>query len=135
MFELPSDFEWLAPWSELTNDADPDALEGGQIQAELESGQTIASGLVEEMRREMSPGHRLANCGLRIIGKCNADHNEFLFATDDVTAPIAFVHLTWRTESNDIFPHTQPYATLDDWVAQMKRENAGLEKVKRERGG
>ena len=135
MFELPSDFEWLAPWSELTNDADPDALEGGQIQAELESGQTIARGLVAELRREMSPGHRLANCELRIIGKCDADHNEFLFATDDVTGPIAFVHLTWRTESNHTFPHTHMYATLNDWITQMKRENAGLEKMKRERGG
>jgi hypothetical protein len=128
MFELPSDFEWLAPWSALSDDADADALEGGQVQAELESGQTIAGGLVAELRREMPANHRLAECQLRLIGRCDADHNEFLFATDDVTAPIACVHLTWRTETDSRWPHADLYASLDEWDAQMKRENAGLTK-------
>ena len=129
MLELPAEFEWLAPWSPLTNDADPHALEGGQIQAELESGQTIANGLVAELRREMPAGHRLFNCELRVIGKCDADHNEFLYATNDATAPIACVHLTWKTESNANWPHADIYATLDEWIAQMNRENDGLTKM------
>ena len=41
------------------SDADPDAPKGGQIQAELESEETIAGGLVAELRREMPDGHRL----------------------------------------------------------------------------
>ncbi len=124
MFELPTDFEWLAPWSALTNDADPDAIEGGQIQAEIESGQTIASGLVAELCREMPIGHRLAGCELRVIGRCDADHNEFLFATDDPSAPIACVHLTWKIESNANWPHADVYASPNEWISQMKRENA-----------
>jgi len=129
MFELPTDFEWLAPWSALTNDADADALEGGQIQAELESGQTTADGLVAELRREMPANHRLAKCQLRVIGQCDADHNEFLFATDDATAPIACVHLTWRTETDSRWPHTNVYGSIAEWSAQMKRENVGLTKT------
>ena len=129
MFALPPDFEWLSPWSPLSDDADPAVLEGGQVQAEIESGQTIAGGLVAELRREMPTDHRLANCELRVIGRCDADHNEFLFATDDTSAPIACVHLTWRTETDPMWPHTDVYATLDDWVAQMKRENAGFKEA------
>jgi len=28
-----------------------------------------------------------------------------------------------------MWPHTDVYATLDDWVAQMKRENAGFKEA------
>ena len=135
MFELPTNFKWLAPWSALTNDADPDAIEGGQIQAELESSQTIASGLVAELRREMAPDHRLTECELRVIGRCDADHNEFLYATDDPSAPIACVHLTWKTEIHTNWPRTKIYSTLDDWIAQVKRENEGHAKLDHKSGG
>ncbi len=135
MFELPPDFKWLAPWSALSNDADPDAIAGGQVQAEIESGQTIAGGLVAELRREMPPDHRLAECELRVIGRCDADHNEFLYVTDDPSAPIACVHLTWKAESNANWPHADVYANLDDWITQMTRENVGLAEMTRKNGG
>ena len=119
----------------MTNDADPDAIEGGQIQAELGSGQTVAGGLVAELRREMPPDHRLAKSELRVIGQCDADHNEFLYATDDPSAPIARVHLTWRTESHNNWPHANVYATLDEWMIQMKREIEGHAKLNHKSGG
>ena len=42
---------------------------------------------------------------LRVIGRWDADHDEFLFASDDPTAAIDCVHLTGKAETN---PDSQP---------------------------
>ena len=62
MFELPDDFRWLAPWSPIGDESV--ALQWGQIQSELESGQAIADRLVGEFQREMPDRHVLKNCQL-----------------------------------------------------------------------
>jgi len=132
MFSLPGDFRWLAPWSALDDDADPCALECGQMQADIESGGTVGTGLVAELRREMPAGHRLANCNLCVVGRCDVDHNEFLFATDDPEIALACVHLTWRVETNPMWPYTYTYASAEAWAAQMQCEHDGLIATRRQ---
>ena len=122
MFQLPGNFEWLPPWGPLHSE--DDALQFGRFQAEIESGETIATRLVDELRREMPDGHQLASCRLRAIGQCHSDPNEFLFATDDPGRPLAVVHLTWREETDPTWPYTVCYLDTDDWIAQMRREGA-----------
>jgi hypothetical protein len=123
MFALPPNFQWLAPWSPVGDQSI--CLEWGQIQATLESGERIGDYLVEELRREMPAGHVLKDCGLVAIGRCLADPNEFLFATDSPETPLAVVHLTWHAETNPVWPFTRTYRTVEDWVTQMKAEHKG----------
>ena len=133
MFELPDNFEWLSPWSPIGDESV--ALEWGEIQSELESGQRIADRLVAELQREMPAGHVLKNCQLAVVGKCDADPNEFLFTADSSTAALAMVHLTWRTEADPTWPYTDTYRTLDDWIAQMRKEHLGHITQSDENGG
>ena len=130
MFELPTDFMWLHPWQPIADESV--VLSGRQLYAEFKariegrSAGTVAGTIVDELRREMPPNHRLSKCSLCAIGYCSEDSNEILFATDDDCAPLAVVHLTWSVETDPNCPHTVIYHTLGDWISQMKRENSGV---------
>lgn len=123
MFELPHDFQWLPPWSAL--DHEPSALAWGELIAELEFGEQVADCLVAELRREMPNGHVLKHCELAAVGRCDADPNEFLFATDSPQAPLVVVHLTWSVETDPMWPFTYTFSTLQDWIEQMNKEHHG----------
>lgn len=130
MFELPTDFRWLPPWQPI---ADESAMFGDrQLFAEFKAltqgstAGTVGSTIVDELRREMTPQHRLANCSLRAIGFCAEDCDDILFTTDDDVAPLAVDHLTWRVEVEPTRPHTVVFHSLGDWISQMKRENRGV---------
>ena len=125
VFKIPSDFEWLSPWHLLDRDKHASALEGGQIVAQIESGELVADSLNAELRREIPLGHRLYELEFDAIAYCSADFNEFLFVTNSPTFPLACVHLTWRVENDVLFPRTVLYSNADDWYSQMKLEHQG----------
>ena len=63
------------------------------------------SRLVDELRREMAPGHVLENLDLNCIAN-RLDCDEFLYAINDGSGRLAAVHLTWSKERGRfrIFP-------------------------------
>lgn len=104
MFKLPSDFSWLPPWSPL--DDDHDAVE-----------------LADELRREISHSHVLADCEFIAVGESER-YDDFLFVTNSAAKPIAFVHLTWKQERDPTWPFTVIYRSLDEWISEMTKDNA-----------
>ena len=60
MFQLPSEFRWLMPWSPISL---PDKRQ-----------------IEEELRREIPQGHVLADCEFEAIGESD-NYDDFLFAT------------------------------------------------------
>ena len=125
VFKIPSDFEWLSPWHLLDRDKHAAALKGGQIFAQLESGEQIADSLNSELRREMPVGHPLYDFEFDAVAYCSADANDFLYVTNSTTFPLACVHLTWQIENDVLFPRTLLYSNTDDWYFQMKLEHHG----------
>ena len=103
IFELPPDFQWLAPWSPVSPEDGP--------------------GIVEELRREISVGHVLAECEVMAIGESD-NYDDYLFGTNCPSKPLALVHLTWKVESNPEWPFTAVYASLDDWIDAMVHDHA-----------
>lgn len=63
----------------------------------------------KELQKETSLGHPLHGVTCHVVAFNTGDPNEFLFATDSPAAPLAFVHLTWRTESDPNWPYTVCY--------------------------
>jgi hypothetical protein len=131
MFTLPPDFEWIPPWEPIKDESA--VLGDRQLMSALEakllgkpSPGTVANSLAAELRREMPAGHRLARCNLRAVGRCIEDADDILFTTDDDSAPLAVVHLTWHIETDPVWPYTVIYHSLEDWIAQMKHENRGV---------
>lgn len=123
MFKIPVDFEWLNPWVPID---DPDmCAEFGPLFGDPIDNSDPIPALIEELHREMPVGHILYGLSVNVVAFCAADHNEFLFVTDEPSKPIAHVHLTWSIESDPKWPHTTIYRTLDEWAAQMKREHDG----------
>ncbi len=130
MFTLPPDFEWMPPWEPIEDESV--VLDGRQLMADLGAKMlgrvnpgTVANSLAAELRREMPAAHRLARCDLRAVGRCVEDADDILVTTDDASAPLAVVHMTWRIETDPAWPYTVIYHSLDDWIAQMKHENHG----------
>jgi hypothetical protein len=107
MFELPSDFDWLSPWSPIS----PEDRQG----------------IEDELRREMPPGHVLAECAILAIG-ISDNYDDFLFATDCRDKPIATVHLTWSCETDPAWPSTVVYSTVGEWIVAMKQQHVEFER-------
>lgn len=133
MFKLPIDFQWLAPWGPIADESP--ALEWGEVQAELESDEIVGHTLAAELKRETPDGHLLRYCRVQVIGRCMADPNEFLFATDSKNARLARVHLTWRAETEPTWPYTITYPTMEQWKAQMQKEHLAYIKQSAGNGG
>lgn len=62
-----------------------------------------------ELQSEVCPGHLLYRVKCRAVAFNADDTNEFLFVTDNPTVPLAFVHLTYKAETDPVWPYTIPY--------------------------
>ena len=72
---------------------------------------------LEELKRELSPGHLLENLELVPLGHSGAADDAIFVAEDSRVFP---VHLTLshRAEQPPL-PRTRAYANADDWVRQV----------------
>ncbi|TRW95232.1 hypothetical protein FNJ84_16960 [Paracoccus sp. M683] len=68
--------------------------------------------LTKELKRELSPAHILHGVDLVAIGR-KARRDDVLFRLHD--GRVAQVHLTWRPETDPIWPFTVIYADFEDW--------------------
>jgi hypothetical protein len=103
---------WPAPWEPIVSE---DAcLEYPRLLAETFGEQQPADSLARELQREVGPLHPLYNVECRAIGRNSKDPNEFLFLTAQPRMPLAFVHLTWKVETQPEFPWMEGY---ESWEA------------------
>lgn len=79
------------------------------------SDSTNAERLSQELSSELSPQHALHGLQTTAVAK-RIDRDDVLFAVDDGSAALAVVHLTWRKESDPLWPNTRLFATWEDWV-------------------
>lgn len=93
--------EWIEPWQ---------SLEDEQVQA---------SHLERELYREVSRKHSLFGLRVKCVGR-RQDCDYVLFALEDGTQRYAVVHLTWTSNPPDQepWPHTEIYATIEEWIAK-----------------
>ena len=115
----PVGFEWPAPWVAIRDENG--CLSYPPILSESFGDELPEPFLVDELRREVCPGHPLHGRVCQAVAQATDDPNEFLFATDNPKMPIAFVHLTWSVESSPAFPHTIEYRSWDEFRAAWVR--------------
>ena len=79
------------------------------------------SRFVDELRREMPPGHALQNSDVTIVARRN-DRDDFLYSINDGTGRMAEVHLTWSksSETNQVSPRTMIYENIESWLETMR---------------
>lgn len=100
--------EWIKPWQPF------------DVPSHVESFEA-------ELRRELSPGHRLSGLPLRAIGR-RPDRDDALFAIEDGSGRVAQVHLTWLgAEERLPCPVARIYNDVADWIADQER--AGAQRV------
>ena len=120
MFEFPRDFVWLPPWVLLPNDYHT------LIPISFPDEYIAAMGpdaIVAELHREMPEGHRLYGLAMKAIAvHVEAGQKDYVFATNDVSKPIACVHLTFSVESDPRWPMTNVFPNLPAWCAAMKTD-------------
>lgn len=94
--EPPPHLQWLEPWE--------------RVEAHSE-------GLVQELLRELRPGHVLQGLSVAAAAR-RVDCDDVLFATDNPAMPLAVVHLTWSGQMEPIpeSPYTTGYKSWDDWI-------------------
>ena len=92
----PSSFEWLIPWHPVGSEDE-------------------RRGLLDELQRELPPGHALAGIRVTPIGR-RQDCDDVLFSLED--GRVAVVHLTWsrKTEPAAEYPWTVVFDSLDRFV-------------------
>jgi hypothetical protein len=85
-------------------------------------------GLIEsvevELQSEVCAGHPLYSESCRVVGWNTEDPNEFLFVTANAEMPLAFVHLTWKSESDPTWPFTVGYPGWDAFRLAWNAEEA-----------
>ena len=108
MIEVPDNFRWPRPWRPLP-------LPEGWL------GQ-VAS-VEHELQSEVSLRHPLYRISCRAVAWNADDPNEFLFVTDQPEFPIAFVHLTWKTEQDSVWPYTVGYAGWEAFRTAWEAED------------
>lgn len=76
--------------------------------------------LVEELRRELSPGHVLEGIEVSAIGQ-RKDRDDVLYALQDGSNRLAVVHLTYSKsrETRSSYPITRVFANLELWLEYM----------------
>ncbi len=100
MSDVPHNFRWPPPWQPLPL---PDGWLGLVRSAE------------DELKSEMTSDHILHGVVCRAVAYNAEDTNEFLFATNSSSFPLAFVHLTFRKESDSEWPYTVRYTGWDEF--------------------
>ncbi len=74
-----------------------------------------ADDLVAELKHEVPSGHPLHGVPVLALAENIAAYDDFLFQLEDGTGRVAFVHLTWKKESNPEFPFTVIYQAIEDF--------------------
>lgn len=76
--------------------------------------------LVEELRRELRPGHVLEGIEVSAIGQ-RKDRDDILYALQDGSNRVAVVHLTYSksSETSPSYPTTRLFANLELWLEYM----------------
>jgi hypothetical protein len=69
--------------------------------------------LEDELAREMPPQHLLNGKAVQLIAR-HEKRDDFLFWLGN--SEVAQVHLTWSIETDPSFPHSQIFATFEQWV-------------------
>lgn len=83
-------------------------------------------GLVDELGRELPPGHVLA--GLPVAARARRqDRDDVLFEILDGSGRIAQVHLTHQAEFDSRWPLTSLFSSEAEWVVMMVADNADYE--------
>ena len=75
---------------------------------------TEAANLESELKREISPKHRLQGVSVRAIAR-RQDRDDVLYALSAGAGEVAEVHLTWNQESGAEWPRTTIYPSLTEW--------------------
>ncbi len=86
-------FEWKRPWEKFPGNTPED----------------------DELARETAPGHPMFGMPVRTIA-ARIDCDDYLFEMLDGSGRYAVVHLTWRKESDPAWPHTEIYASFQEWA-------------------
>lgn len=98
MTEVPVGFRWPHPWKPFPP---PDGWTG-----------RIAS-VDDELRSEVGPGHPLHGVRCRAVGYSVEHPDEYLFVTERPYAPVVFVHLTHRAETDPKWPYSVAYPSWE----------------------
>lgn len=139
MFQIPDDFQWLYPWSPLPGNyklnpcslrEDPLRNWNPQLGARHFSAREA---LVQELKRELPPGHILEGLDFVACGLFVLTHKDFLFTTNDQQKPLACVHLTFHKESQPPWPWTTVFTSLGEWQAEMNKDHQANPKPTRRR--
>ena len=109
MAEVPDNFPWPAPWKPLPL---PEGWLGLVRSAEA------------ELQSEVCTGHPLYRVACRAVAFNADDVSEFLFATDNPAAPVAFVHLTFKAETDPQWPYTVCYSGWEAFRAAWEAPDA-----------
>ena len=83
------------------------------------------SQIVDELHREMAPGHVLENVDLSAIAY-RQDCDEVLYAFNDGSRRFAAVHLTFckTRETNPMWPRTWIFESAEKWLEYMHVEHS-----------
>lgn len=91
------DLEWLEPWAVVKDPQDAIAWS-------------------HELKRECPPGHMLFDREITFLGR-RLDRDDFLVSLD--AGKVAVVHLTWRRETDPLWPATKVFASLGQWREEV----------------
>ena len=86
-------YEWDGDWSAIVGMSERESLE-------------------KELQRELYSSHILYGIEAAAIGR-RWRRDDVLFLLRD--GRLAQVHLTWRQETNPVWPDTQIYASFEEW--------------------
>jgi hypothetical protein len=109
MADVPDGFVWPGSWKPLPL---PEQWIGR------------VDSLEAELRSEVSAGHPLFGVPCSLVGWNSASLHEFLFSTAAPGLPLAFVHLTWRAETDPRWPRTTGYAGWEAFLAAWSSHDA-----------
>lgn len=75
----------------------------------------IGETLVAELRQELCVEHSLYGVDAHAVAR-RFDRNDVLFSTSDPDKPLAVVHLTWKAETDPIWPNTWRFRDWQEWA-------------------
>ncbi len=77
--------------------------------------------LVDELRRELAPGHVLFGMSVWAVAR-RRDCDDVLYALEDGSGRVAVVHLTWSPEADPAWPVTELFDELESWAETMRND-------------
>ena len=73
--------------------------------------------VVQELRREMPPGHVLEHARLTPLAR-RRGRDDVLVRAVGAPCSLYVVHLTWRRETDPTWPAVRPYPTVSDFFTE-----------------